>query len=305
MPRLRSHLFAVIFAVVLIAFTAYALLDTFVIARSYDSVSVTDSTDEDDGSPLPDSIDKDNSEDDDVIGSYRDDDVAITVKEYRIEDTAVYVADVRLSALSHLRTAFAENTYGRNIKATTSQIAAEHDAVLAINGDFYGARNDGYVVRDGVLYRGETGRYEDGLAIMADGTFRIFSDLDVTAEELVADGARDVFAFGPGLVENGEITVDRHTEVGISMSSNPRTAIAVIEPLHYLLVVSDGRTAESAGLSLYELATFLQSLGADTAYNLDGGGSATMVFEGKVVNKPTHSGKKIEEREVSDIVYIR
>lgn len=308
MPRDRSRLFAVIFAVALTAFTAYALLDTFVIARSYDTVQVpdrdTERGDDSGDTPLSPSDDRIVAMADEVIGTYTDERIALTVTTHRIERTQVYVADVRLSSLDYLRTAFAENTYGKNIKQTTSAIAAQHNAILAINGDFYGARNDGYVVRDGVIYRDITGRYEDGFAIMENGSFTIFDDLQITAQELVANGARDVFAFGPGLLENGKITVDTHTEVGISMSSNPRTAIAMIEPLHYLLVVSDGRTSESAGLSLYELAAFLQSLGADTAYNLDGGGSSTMVFQGEVINKPTHSGKKIEEREVSDIVYI-
>ena len=88
------------------------------------------------------------------------------------------------------------------------------------------------------------------------------------------------------------------------MAKNPRTAIAMVDELHYLLVVSDGRTRESEGLSLYEFAEFLKARGAVTAYNLDGGGSSTMVFCGKVVNQPTTNGKSIRERSVSDIVYI-
>ncbi|MBQ1418697.1 MAG: phosphodiester glycosidase family protein, partial [Firmicutes bacterium] len=56
--------------------------------------------------------------------------------------------------------------------------------------------------------------------------------------------------------------------------------------------------------SLYELAEFLQELGVETAYNLDGGGSSTMVYQGEVVNNPTTSGNSVKERSVSDIVYI-
>jgi exopolysaccharide biosynthesis protein len=88
------------------------------------------------------------------------------------------------------------------------------------------------------------------------------------------------------------------------MANNPRTAIAYVEPLHYLIVVSDGRTSESKGLKLYQMANFLKGLGATVAYNLDGGGSSTMYFGGKVINNPTTNGKTISEREVSDIVYI-
>jgi exopolysaccharide biosynthesis protein len=88
------------------------------------------------------------------------------------------------------------------------------------------------------------------------------------------------------------------------MASNPRTAIVIIDKNHYVFVVSDGRTSESEGLSLSELAQFMKSLGVKTAYNLDGGGSSTMYFNGSVVNNPTTGGSKTKERSVSDIVYI-
>ena len=94
-------------------------------------------------------------------------------------------------------------------------------------------------------------------------------------------------------------------EVGKAMASNPRTAICEIEPLHYLFVVADGRTDASEGLSLYELAQFLQeNFTIRTAYNLDGGGSSTMVFNGQLVNHPTTSGSSISERSVSDVICI-
>ena len=86
--------------------------------------------------------------------------------------------------------------------------------------------------------------------------------------------------------------------------TNPRTAIGVLSPLHYIFVVSDGRTDESVGLSLLELAQLMQDLGCTLAYNLDGGGSSTMWFNGEVLNRPTTFGDKISERSVSDIVYI-
>ena len=88
------------------------------------------------------------------------------------------------------------------------------------------------------------------------------------------------------------------------MASNPRTAIGIISDNHYVLVVSDGRTSESEGLSLYELAEFMESLDCVTAYNLDGGGSSAMYFNGSVVNNPTTNGKKINERSISDIIYV-
>ena len=113
-----------------------------------------------------------------------------------------------------------------------------------------------------------------------------------------------MLSFGPGLVNNGEITVTENEEVGKAMASNPRTAIGLIDNLHYVFVVSDGRTNQSEGLSLYELAEFMKSLKVKTAYNLDGGGSSTMVFQGEIINNPTTNGRHNQERSVSDIVYI-
>jgi len=201
-----------------------------------------------------------------------------------------------------LKTAFAENTYGKNVTSKTSEIAAEHNAILAINGDYYGAQEKGYVIRNGVVYRDKSDG-EDVLCIYADGTMAVVDPDAVTAEELTASGVWQAFSFGPGLVENGQITVSVDDEVGKAKASNPRTAIGMIEPGHYVFVVSDGRTDESEGLSLYELAEILQSLGVQVGYNLDGGGSSTMVYMGELVNNPT-TGGKIKERSVSDIVYI-
>lgn len=132
----------------------------------------------------------------------------------------------------------------------------------------------------------------------------VIEESEVTAQELLDKDAWQVLSFGPGLVEDGEIAVSENEEVGKAMASNPRTALGVTEDGHYLFVVSDGRTSESEGLSIYEMAEFMQSLGAATAYNLDGGGSSTMYFNGEVVNNPTTSGRNIKERSVSDIVYI-
>ena len=121
---------------------------------------------------------------------------------------------------------------------------------------------------------------------------------------MLENGAVQILSFGPALITNRSIAVTENEEVGKAKSSNPRTAIGIIDDLHYVFVVSDGRTDESEGLSLYELAEFMESLGVETAYNLDGGGSSTMYFNGQVVNNPTTSGNSIKEREVSDIVYI-
>lgn len=238
-----------------------------------------------------------------VIGSYSDSNVSITLKEYREYDSAIYVADITVSDVSYLKTSLASNTYGRNITDTTSDIASDNNAILAINGDYYGARQSGYVIRNGSLYRNSSGN-RDALAIMKNGEFKFVSEGETSAETLLQNGALQVFSFGPVLLEDGSISVSENDEVGMAMASNPRTAIGYLGKNHYVFVVSDGRTSESAGLSLYELAEFMQSLGVVDAYNLDGGGSSTMVFKGEVINTPTTNGHSSEERAVSDILYI-
>ena len=238
-----------------------------------------------------------------VIGTYSDSKRKITVTQYRAYDSNIYVADVEVTDGTSILSAFANNTYGRNITDTTSDMAEENNAVLAINGDYYGARQSGYVIRNGVVYRNQGSNGED-MVISKDGSLSFISESDTTTDSLIQKQAWQVLSFGPVLVENGQIAVTENDEVGMAMASNPRTAIGTVAKNHYLFVVSDGRTSESAGLSLYELANFMKSLGATNVYNLDGGGSSTMVFQGEVVNNPTTNGNKISERAVSDILYI-
>lgn len=236
--------------------------------------------------------------------SYQDDNISITLKEYAQNDTTIYVADIRLDSAEYLKTAFAEDTYGKNITATTSDIAESKDAILAINGDYYGVKESGYVIRNGIVYR-DSANGSDILCIYSDGTMDIVNDMDYSAQELVDANVWQAFCFGPALIENSVISVDTDDEVHMARESNPRTAIGIIDKNHFVFVVSDGRTEESEGLSLYELAQFMKDLGVTTAYNLDGGGSTTMYFNGEIVNNPTSGGNRIQERKISDIVYIR
>lgn len=293
----QKPLWPLIYGLCLTIFTLYVLLDAFVIPRAYTQVETaaqTQSGAEETLSTLSAAVTDD---------SYSDGELSITITLYRENDTAIYVADVTLASADALKTAFAQNTYGKNITATTSSIAAEAGAILAVNGDYYSSRG-GYVIRNGVIYRASSqDTSQEDLVIYADGSFEIITEGEISAQELLDKGAQQLLSFGPALVEGGSVAVSRSEEVDQAKTSNPRTAIGVISPLHYVFVVSDGRTDESEGLSLYELAQFMQELGVETAYNLDGGGSSTMVFNGTVINQPT-SGKRISERKVSDIVYI-
>lgn len=236
--------------------------------------------------------------------SYEDDNIKIAINTYREYDTDIYVADVTVNNPLLLKTALANNSYGRNITDSTSNIADSVNAILAINGDYYGVQEYGYVFRNGTIYRDTSKNNQEDLVIYEDGTFEIINEGETSIETLKQNGAYNILSFGPALLIDNNISVDENDEVGKAMASNPRTAIGIIDNNHYVFVVSDGRTDESAGLSLYQLATFMKSLNCDIAYNLDGGGSSTMVFNGNVINNPTNTGRHSSERKVSDIVYI-
>ena len=229
--------------------------------------------------------------------------MSISLSTYYENDTTVYVADIQVDSPELLKTALSRNSYGRNVTAATSDTAANVDAILAINGDNYGSREKGYVIRNGVLYRDTASKGQEDLVIYADGSFEVINESEISAQELIDSGAVHVFSFGPGLIEDGEISVDADDEVDRAKASNPRTAIGILDENHYVFVVSDGRSNESEGLTLKELALFMQRLGVQYAYNLDGGGSSTMVFLDEVINNPT-SGHSNGERAVTDIVYI-
>ncbi len=313
----RAHGFAAVFSVLLAVFTLYAFLDTFVISREFakakDNDDVLESYKKEDGEPergyhpdpviasvfdrgVPDEPERTDT-------SYYDGEIYVNIEEYEVNDTAVYAAEVALRDPAYFRAGLAEGTYGRNISEKTSMIAAPLRSIFAVNGDFYGARNSGYVLRNGTLYRNASSGTDD-LVVWGDGSFEIVNERDASAEELAERGAWQIFSFGPSLVENGEVVVSETEEVRSSLASNPRTAVGQLGYLHYLFVVSDGRTYRSPGLTLYELAGFMKEHGAVIAYNLDGGGSSTMVFGVRVINNPTDDGYDFEEREVSDIVYI-
>ena len=296
----KRYAYASVVGLLLTGSFSYSMLKTFVLAETISTVSSTSSsTNTATASQAAKTATVTDS-------SYKDDNISINLSETTVNNTQVNVADVTVTSSDYLKTAFAQNAFGSNVTAKTSETAAANNAILAVNGDYYGANSTGYVIRNGVVYR-DTVREDSSngdLAIYKDGSFKIIYEDQISADKLVKDGVVNLLAFGPALVENSEIAVETNEEVGQAMASNPRTAIGIIDENHYIIVVSDGRTSESKGLSLYQMAEVMKSYGVKTAYNLDGGGSSTLYFNGQVINKPTTGGNRISERAVSDIVYI-
>lgn len=326
---LKRHGYALFFSLALTALTGFVLLDTFVLPHAVTAVATTAASEQTTqttqsqaqtstgttatvvntaSSAAQAETQSENTSGEVVItdSAYSGNGISIVITTVRTNNTNAYVADVQLTNANSLKTALAQDTFGSNITQTTSAMAQANNAILAINGDYYGANKRGYVIKNGVLYRDTVRQGDDteDLAIYADGSFSIIDETQVSAQELLDSGVVQLLSFGPTLIENGEIQVSASDEVSRAKTTNPRTAIGFIDDLHYIIVVADGRTDESEGLSLLELAKLMESYGCVTAYNLDGGGSSTMVFNGTVVNQPTTSGNEISERSVSDIVYI-
>lgn len=217
-----------------------------------------------------------------------------------------YVATVNLSDATVLRSAFANNQFGQSIIDKTSSIAQDNGAIFAINGDYYGFRETGIIIRNGVVYRDDGAR--EGLAFYRDGTVSLYDETATTADELVAAGVWNTLSFGPALVQNGavidgvdEIEIDTNFGNHSIQGEQPRTLIGVKSDGTLMFVVVDGREeGYSRGMTMTEAASLMVSLGSETAYNLDGGGSSTMYFNGEVINEPSNGG----ERGTSDILYV-
>ena len=218
-----------------------------------------------------------------------------------------YVAHVEVDDPAQLMTAFAGEKYSKDAAEAPRDIAARHDAVLAINGDYYNFKDkSGLVIRNGQLYRDlKTTRHQ--LLVYADGRFEALMPKDYQpgmGPQLVESGVVQSFMFGPLLVDNYEIT-ELPEKYFISTKDTirePRTAIGQVDEKHYVVIVADGRRDgwSDLGMTLQELQEIFVEQGCRIAYNLDGGGSTTMVLEGERVNR----GSTSRERNVSDIIYF-
>ncbi|WP_334121582.1 phosphodiester glycosidase family protein [Glutamicibacter sp.] len=218
-----------------------------------------------------------------------------------------FVADLQLSQGTVLASAFAKDSFGENITETTSVIAENNSAIFAINGDYYGFRDTGIIIRNGVAYRDKGAR--EGLAFYKDGSVKVYDETTTDADTLVSEGVWQTLSFGPAVVKDSaqvdgidEVEVDTNFGNHSIQGQQPRTAVGFIDKNHYVFVVVDGRSeGYSVGVTMPELAQIMLDLGCETAYNIDGGGSSTMFFNGQLVNNPL--GRN-QERGTSDILFI-
>jgi len=238
--------------------------------------------------------------------SYQSGNVNITLSFHDIDGVQFYVADIYVKDISCLRTVLGSDKYGKGYSESVSSMSERNSALIAINGDYYGARSDGVVIRNGVLYR-EDKSTRDHLLIDKDGNFSIVYKRDYEpgqGQAWIDSGVVQSLVFGPALVDGGKL-VELPEKYSISTKDTqrePRVAIGQVDVNHYVFVIADGRRTDwsDKGMTLQELQQVCLEAGCRVAFNLDGGGSATMILEGQRVNM----GSTSRERDVSDIVYI-
>lgn len=228
--------------------------------------------------------------------NYMDSDIEIHIKNEKVDGHSIYTADIELKNASFVNTAFAKNKYG-DFRDHTSVMAQQNNAILAINGDFYGFRNTGIIIRGGKLYRNKP--HTEMAALYKDGRLLVMNEKELDGEQLLKDGVKETWSFGPWLIKDGVTRTD--FSFSKIQGSNPRAGIGMIKPNHFIFMVIDGRSEESKGITLADFAKTFEATGCLQAYNLDGGGSATLYFNGRVVNNPLGN---VVERSVSDIIYI-
>ena len=229
--------------------------------------------------------------------SYTSPDISITVDEVNEENLTYYVADIYVRDITCFQTALAENTYGSGFRDSIEDMAVLNNALLAVNGDYYGNTTEGVVIRNGVIYRANPTDC-DVCVLYYDGSMKVMPGSSFSVEEVVEDGAWQAWTFGPALLDAGGNPITAFASTSRITNANPRTAIGYYEPGHYCLVVVDGR-GESSGISLPRLSRLFDTLGCNAAYNLDGGNSSIMVWGNEVINNPSGGG-----RESSDALLI-
>ena len=173
--------------------------------------------------------------------------------------------------------------------------AKERRIVLAMSDDYYGHRinektdgSPGIIIREGRLIAEDDKKpfsvcSLDVLAVFGDGSMKTYARKEHTAQEYLDMGAVSTFSFGPILVQDGEITEKVANDKNNYLE--PRITLGMIAPYHYYVICVEGRQDRSKGASLLWLARRMQENGVQEALNLDGGGTAILLFMGERVNR--------------------
>ena len=212
-----------------------------------------------------------------------------------------YIADIYVTDISCLASYVENGSYESYVTTPALELAEMAGAILSINGDYCNAQaQSGFFVRNGAVYQQDVPARCDICVLYGDGSMETYAPGEYTVEEILEGQPWQVWKFGPELLDgNGQPLESFNTSSAIE-AANPRSALGYYEPGHYCFVVSEGRLRDGGyGLTMAELAQIFSDLGCKRAYNLDGGDSACMVFNGQVCN--VRSG----QRELGEILLIR
>lgn len=258
-----------------------------------------------------DTVAEESEEDIQTHWEYKRDGLEIQINRYKEHHLVYWVANIYTeNPDKDINTAFANDSYEKSMlfKETTSDIANANDAIFAVNGDAVGFRSEftnadfknPIVIRNGELCYEDDRDIGEMCALYKDGSLKIFRPGDLgTAKEMIEDGATDVWWFDTSLVKNGEINPPLLELEAVDLA--PYTAIGQKDKNNFIFIVVDGRGSNgSPGTTYTGMAELMVKYGAQTAYQLDGGGSSTIWFDGQVLNQPSEG----REREISDIIYI-
>ena len=234
-------------------------------------------------------------------GGYEDDSIRVQM-ETREENGVIWrIAWVEIAHPSQLRTAIAGKKLTSKTTARVGAMAEKNYAIVAINGDNFvdNTAATSFEYRMGQKLRNKSNKLRDILIIDENGDFHTFIRSQGLDDFLASEHTIvNAFTFGPALVQEGNLlTTDKEYKYNPN-GREPRSAIGQLAPLSYVMVVAEGRN-ESSGVTHQELADFMHALGCWEAYNLDGGGSAAMVYNGEYFNELSSS-----ERSLSDIIYF-
>lgn len=237
--------------------------------------------------------------------SYKSPNVSITIETKTVGEGAkksvYHVADIYVASLDNFVTHTANGEMRYWGTQDVLEMSEASDALIAISGDFLTYQNQGFLMRNGEVYQ-DTSNLDSICVLFADGTMETYDEKTYDIQELKDRGAVQVWSFGPVLLdENGHVREKYKMPTAVSYP-NPRSAIGYYEPGHYCFVVVDGRQdGYSKGLNMPDLARIFEELGCTAAYNLDGGGSAVMVFNHERFSRQSNGG----DRGLGDILVIR
>ena len=223
--------------------------------------------------------------------TYKSKNLNITISTVKNKewDAVYHIVDIYVADISCFRTCFAQGKYGSGYTAWPLETTREFNAVITMNGDYYGVRKGGVVIRNGKLYR-DAKVTNDVCVLYWDGTMKTFSPREFDAEREMKNGAYQCWNFGPMLLdENGKALTKFNSNV---LDANPRSVVGYFEPGHYCFVAVDGRSNDSDGLSMKRLAKLMESLGCKQAYNLDGGRTSMLYAGDTRINVPVEGGRK-------------